>query len=258
MKTLITIDFDFYMPENPEWDIGHQESLVFLKMVWGTRIGLMDKMKTDGSERIFWDWLKKRVDIGKAPMFVSDSHCCAYNLLRGVNRVISFDAHHDCWECDSLGVDKSAHGIYCHNWLREWLEGSRSRKAVWVAPRWLDKECGVPRGVDKLEKRVWSQFTDLGVEGSVIVHVCRSGCWVPPWLDKAFLGFLTASGRGFERMTVQQGGEWNPLAERWSEKDLRDVLEQEAEIQQVFKKSGMVTGTISSRNFLDYKVEQKV
>jgi hypothetical protein len=258
MKTLITIDFDFFMPEDPALDIGHQESLAFLKMLWASRIGLMDKLSLDGKELVFWDWLKKRVDVSKAPMFVSDSHCYAYNLLKDVNGVISFDAHHDCWEGDSLGVDKSEKGIYCHNWLRAWLEGSKKRQAVWVATVWLDKECGVPEGIGRLERRVWSQFTDLGIEGSVIVHICRSGCWVPPWLDKAFLGFLRASGRGFERMVVLQDGEWSPLAERWSEKDLQDALAQEAKIQQAFKKMGMAIGTISSRNFLNYKVEQRV
>lgn len=269
MKTLITIDWDFFCPEKPEWDLGHQESLMFLKMLWGGRIGLLNEMKTDGNELIFWDWIRKKVNIDRAPMFVSDSHCFAYNLLKGVDRVISFDAHHDCWEGDSLGVDKSERGVFCHNWLREWLGGSRRRKATWVAPIWLGEDCPLPEGVERLEKKIWSQFTDLDIEGSVVVHVCRSGCWVPPWLDKAFLAFLKRSGRGLERMAVQQVGDWNPLAERWTEKDFQEILAQEENIKRVcdgmkkchspaLRQPQIRTGEMSSRNFLDYKVEQKV
>jgi hypothetical protein len=57
-------------------------------------------------------------------------------------------------------------------------------------------------------------------------------------------------------MAVLQDGEWNPLAERWTEKDLQDVLAQEAKVQQALNK--MRIGTINSSNFLNCKVEQKV
>ena len=53
VKTLLTIDFDMFVPEKPEWDIGHNESRIYLKMLWGTRVYLMDLMKTDGNEVVF-------------------------------------------------------------------------------------------------------------------------------------------------------------------------------------------------------------
>jgi hypothetical protein len=210
VKTLITIDFDFYVPERPEWDLGHSESLLFLKMLWASRAGLIDEMKTDGNEKTFWKWLGGQVNLKKnVPFYVSDSHCFAYALLDDVDRVITFDAHHDCWA-------DSAKGVYCHNWLRVWLEGGKGRKAMWVKPGWLGAECTLPEDMAKKVKvETYTEGLDLGLEGSTIVHICRSGCWVPPWLDKAFLGFLRASGRGLGDMTVQQDGEWNPMAERW-------------------------------------------
>lgn len=260
MKTLITIDFDFFVPEDPMWDIGHRESLLYLKMLWGTRMSLLDKMKTNGKEHTFWYWLASRVDLKTAPFFVSDSHCFAYNLLSGVNRVISFDAHHDCWKNNSKKGE-----VFCDNWLRAWLEGGKRRKATWVRPDWLDKELLLldKNMKSRVEVRDFGSIASLGLKGPVIVHICRSGCWVPPWLDKAFLGFLMASGRSLERMSVMQEGEWNPMAERWSEDDFKQVLAAEENVKRMreemeylgSKLAEVKTGVMKSTDFVNGMVE---
>lgn len=253
MKTLLTVDFDFFVPEKPEWDFGHQESLIFLNMIWSTRSGLMNVMKTDGNEVGFWK------DINFTPSnrtWISDSHAYAYSLLNGVNRVVLFDAHHDCWYADSLGVDKTDHSVYCHNWLREWLRGGKNRRVTWVKPQWQDA-CELPKDMKKkVDVVIYSKGLDLGLGGSIIHHICRSGCWVPPWLDKAFLGFVEGL-RGSLDMTIpMQEGVWNPLKERWTEQDVANYLKLEAEIQVKMKE--MRIGTINSSDFLNCKVEQKV
>lgn len=239
MKTLVSIDFDMFVPEKPEWDFGHRESLMYLKMLWATRVGLINEMKTTGSEIEFWEQFK---DVKfRMPTWVSDSHSYAYTLLAGVSRVVLFDAHHDCWEGDSLGVDKEDQGVYCHNWLRVWLEGGKGRKAVWVKPGWQDA-CTLPKDMKKrVEVVTYSKGMDLGLQGSVGLHVCRSGCWVPPWLDKAFLAFVGASARGLEGIRVLQNGEWNPMTERWSKKDLDNALVAEAQIQAKMKEMRVLT-----------------
>jgi hypothetical protein len=229
IKTLVSIDFDFFVPELPEWDFGHRESLMFLKMLWASRVSLINKMKTDGNEVGFWEQFKNvKFDYFK---WVSDSHSHAYNLLNGVSRVVMFDAHHDCWEADSLGIDKKDKNVYCDNWLRAWLEGGKGRNALWVKPGWQDA-CDLPKDMAKRVKVVtYSKGLDLVLEGSVELHICRSGCWVPPWLDKAFLAFLKASKKGLKDVRVLQDGEWNPIAERWSEKELEKIKAGEAQMQ---------------------------
>lgn len=267
MKTLLTVDFDFFVPEKPEWDMGHQESLIFLKMLWTSRIGLMDKMKTDGNESGFWQQFAGVKFTG--PTWVSDSHAYAHSLLKGVNRVVLFDAHHDCWEGDSLGVDKSERRIMCHNWLREWLMGGKNRKVTWVKPDW-QKACTLPKDMKGRVKVVtYSKGMDLGLEGSVGLHICRSGCWVPPWLDKAFLAFVEALRRSIP--IPMQDGEWNALKERWTAEDLNQALEYEKDIQRQMKemqdrKSSaflrntlpVTIGSVKSSDFLNCKVEQGV
>jgi hypothetical protein len=205
------------------WDLGHRENLLFLKMAWGARGAFVGEMRLTGDEVGFWKrtGMKRR---GVEPLWVSDSHRFAHSLTAGVGRVVLFDAHHDCWEGDKGFVS-------CENWLRAWLEGSKRRRAVWVRPGWLEKgACEVPEDlrdrVDVVEGLEGLEGLDLGLEGPVTTHVCRSGCWMPPWLDKAFLGFLEGWGGGLEGVLDMQEGEWKALEPRWAEKDLERALEE--------------------------------
>lgn len=246
MKTLLTVDFDFFVPERPEWDFGHQESLLYLNVLWGSRFGYIDDMKTDGNEVGFW----QAMDIEPTqPVWVSDSHIYAYNLTQGVNRVVLFDAHHDCWHGDSLGVDKTDRSIYCHNWLREWLRKGKKRTALWVRPEWQEA-CVLPEDMKgRVDVEVWRKGLDLGLGGPVVTHICRSGCWVPPWLDKSFTGFV---GDLTSRPCVMQEGDWNPMKERWTEDDFASFRENDRKFQEMRVKCILM----NSRNFLNCKVEQ--
>lgn len=263
MKTLITIDWDYFVPEKVEWDLGHRENLLFLRMMWGTRGSLLDQMKTSGAEVGFWDWLRKRANLNKAGcLFVSDSHAYVYPVLKGVSRVVLFDAHHDCWESEPGGTSKN--GVYCHDWLRVWLKGSKKRRATWVKPDWQDA-CTLPDDMkDRVDVVGLSEGLDLGLEGSLRLHVCRSGCWTPPWLDGAFLGFLNGFRGDLDGTTRLQEGEWDPLVERWTSEDLKGVLENQAKIQEMAGhmkgrwRDNISIGSIPSSDFLNAKVEQKV
>ncbi len=63
MRTLITIDWDFHIPEDLFWDLGHRESLFFLSAVWSIRMGLYHRIKPTGTEKQLWDWLRARVNL---------------------------------------------------------------------------------------------------------------------------------------------------------------------------------------------------
>lgn len=239
------------MPEKPEWDLGHQESLLYLEFMWATRGHLIDQMKTDGNEKVFWDFLRKQAPFVQGPLFVSDSHCMAYSLLkrilkpRGVSRVVLFDAHHDCWKGEKGQV-------MCHNWLREWLRGSAKREAVWVVPEWRDREdCVIP---DDMQSRVevvgFRKGLELGLKAPVAVHTCRSGCWVPPWLDGSFKGFLEGFEGCLEGVVGLQHGQWDPLRVRWTEKEMEAAREMDRQV-----KSTMKVGSIRASEWVDCKTE---
>ena len=88
------------------------------------------------------------------------------------------------------------------------------------------------------------------------LHVCRSGCWTPPWLDEAFVAFVKAYGKDLKKANLLQNGEWNPLKARWSKADLKKALANEAKIQMKLRE--MAVGTMKSSSFLNYKTVQSV
>ena len=220
MRTLISIDWDFHVPEDLFWDLGHRENLFFLHMVWSLRMGLYAKIKTSGTEKNLWDWLRARVNLDGRMLAVSDSHASAYSLAEDVDHVTLIDAHHDCW------VGQDSKGIYCDNWLRQWLKGDKKRRILWVMPRWQTKAFELPHDVkQRIDVVEFSEDLKLSGTSSRFVHVARSGCWTPPWLDDAFLDFLKGFGRPLKEALVMQDGDWNPLKRRWDKETLERSLE---------------------------------
>ena len=220
MKTLLTVDWDFFVPVNPMLDLAHREAPIFLNMLWKARSGLRSIIKTNGTEKDFWGRLGGLAD-GAGPTWVSDSHLFAFSLLAGIDHVILVDAHHDCWDQARKGE------VECSDWLRVWLKGGKRRKATWICPDWSKDSFQVPEDLcDKLTRQSLSD--SWGVKHIDRVHVCRSGCWTPPWTDREFIEFVQARGSSVVKM---QAGEWNPMQERWTEDELRESLEQEKAVK---------------------------
>jgi hypothetical protein len=205
----------------------------------------LDNIKTNGTEEGFWDRLGDSLD-GAMPTYISDSHMYAYHLLKGIDHVILVDAHHDCWKEDSLGLEKDQGKVYCHNWLRVWLSKGKRRRVTWIQPEWSKGLFEVPKD---LRKRV---TVESEIKGKIDrVHVCRSGCWTPPWLDKQFIQFVNS--RKSLKVNMQDELPWNPMVERWTEADLKDLRDQDDQIKATMK--WIKTGVISSSSFMNAKVE---
>jgi len=221
VSVLLTIDWDFFVIEKPAYDLGHQESLLFQNFIWKTRYNLRYKMGTTGEEERFWEILRCHFKFcgGIAPK-VSESHVFGYAAAQGCEGVVLFDTHHDCWDT------QEGQKIHCDNWLRAWLEEVPTRWAVWVYPEHA-KALGAPEIPSDMEDRVdrvsWELFKkrpDLIPRHEPIgdVHLCRSGCWTPPWLDEKFIDFFS-EGWSPDDFEVMQTGDWNPLKCRWTDKD---------------------------------------
>lgn len=247
-RILVTVDWDYFVREDPMWDLGHLENLLFLKYIWISRGSLMDKMLTNGRQDGFWDRIALR---GFPFVSVSDSHAYAWTVAAKMkaNEIVSFDAHHDCWEEDER--------VECHNWLRAWLKCGRHRKATWVRP---DHHCGeVP---PDMESRLSVSDVEpvLDLKDVVAVHVCRSGCWVPPWLDAEFCRFVYNVGAG--EIVKLQDGEWNPMVSRWDDATLMAAKEtygagqRNRNIHDI--NSSMVAFTMPSSMFSQSRVEVSV
>jgi len=224
-RWILSVDWDWFVPEDPIWDAGHRESTLFLKFVWFTRATLMEVWKTSGQEDSFWERMREIVDLDKCTKIdVSDSHSSCFHLVDRHDRLILVDAHHDC-----LPWDENPHRIDCANWVRVWLRMGRYKRnplhMFWVKPKWQKNLTlkGVPKKIREqiTVTRLEKLREALGCKPKIdTIHVCRSGCWTPPWLDKKFQEFLRSSQK---EISVTEPKPWDGWEERWNETDLQQA-----------------------------------
>ena len=211
----ISIDWDFFVPEDPMWDFGHRESRMFLNLMWKMRgADYLKKIKTTGREKGFWARLRKKIDIGSATVGVSESHAVLTpTALSECRRLILFDAHHDCFSTQEEGF------TCCGDWARQWLECDKNRRLTWVRPAWVD-----PRPPKDLAARIdvfdEDSFDGADMKMASFIHICRSGCWTPPWLDGKFIKFVR---QVHPSPTILQDGDWDAMKERWAAEDYKEV-----------------------------------
>jgi len=251
MNTLLTVDFDFFVPEKDGWDLGHAEAVFYLKMIWMIRAQLMSEMKLNGQEQSFWQVLPKSFTLPKCrDIFVSDSHLCAYNLAEDINQIILVDRHHDCFEWPTFKQmhTDSKYKVDCGNWAAVWLGMQPHRRLLWVYPDDLgdvsaDVNFAVESGrKNRFEAQSYSEFCKtykMPRKTDLTVHVCRSGCWVPPWLDLPFCDFVMASGL---MPQVMQTGVWDPMVYRWNLDDYETAERVQADYGELKRKAHMLSG----------------
>lgn len=235
-RVLVTVDWDFFVPENPMHDMQHCETEFHLSVLWKTRYGLRNEIKTNGLQKEFW---KK---LGLPPIreiYVSDSHVDALPLTRkhSIDLVINYDQHHDCWP---LKGDK----VGCDNWLTGFLRG-RWCQAVWVRPpvgMFNDSDDMDVKAKGKLVVKDYGEplghLYAIEPDDDVILHVCRSGCWTPPWLDLDFIEFVKASG-AIEVETLRPAP-WDGMTVRWSAEDFAEADEGHRQMQKMVERYGGV------------------
>jgi len=223
-KTLLTVDWDAFIPVNKSgdpqlWDIGHAETNLHVNTLWQMRGGLVEHMQVDPAlAKPFWAEMQRRFAPFTDYTLVSDSHMHVFGWLMDIQQVVLVDAHHDCWQGPKNAVD-------CSNWARVWLGKSRTKHLHWIVPDWVDITIYDEWKFVTKEKRVSIYKLSDILKGSHMnalprtidrVHVCRSGCWTPPWLDQAFIDWLKAGGRDAWQFPLgEKGTNWDALRLRW-------------------------------------------
>jgi len=199
MKNILSVDYDFFVREDPMWDYGHDEnSNIFKTIAWFARYGTQDLYEEcDFKYADFYpieliERLKEKgflfsedIKIG-----IADSHKDAYDFVKEQGRcdLYNFDAHHDMYKGNKV--------LDCGNWLAKLIKARLVAKAIWVKPRWL-KEFGL--GIDHIDKLKQCFWEDLPTQNPNIkfdaVFFCRSGAWVPPHHDADFLRMASCALR---------------------------------------------------------------
>lgn len=229
-NVLITIDFDFFVPENPDWDISHSESPLYLDIIWAARGYLIDQMKTSGEEKKFP--IKTFNNIER--LFISESHASVYPLLHNYKTVYLVDTHHDVWHPSNKQL--SSGSVDCGNWAWWWLSMDPSHKLIWIRPKHSYFE--LPK-VGRLLSQIKIKHYQPSMTFPHItdIHICRSGCWTPPWLDMDFIRFV----RSFNvqnPINLEKDEVWNPMKKRWKRKEYLAAKEAQyktAEFMKSFK-----------------------
>jgi hypothetical protein len=223
----ITVDWDYFVPENPLWDIQHAETTLHRSLLWYSRYCIKDQFIVTDEVKGFWDRIRSWADITDAVLSVSDSHGTAITTaLTEVDTIVLFDQHHDCWPHKAKGNDVA----YCDTWLRCWLELSKQRQVIWVKPE-FPKEYFDPEVEFPVPEDFKDQFTcvtqktfdakKLGLKESEIdsIHICRSGAWTPPWLDERFIQFVQETCLYPEDIDELMDNEFKGMTPRWGKED---------------------------------------
>lgn len=215
----ITVDWDYFLPIKPEWDLSTQENGLFLDFIWITRVEVKPLMKLDEYKN-FWSLVRNNT--GELPnvCFVSESHCDAGPLIPREERlVILFDAHHDCWP------NPSPDEIQAENWAESWLKSNPDNKLIWVKPEHSPFDLWGAN--PKIKKQIKTLTFDkalklLGLAPVSRVHICRSGCWCPPWFDQDFRKFVKSYGK--IQLTRKVKKPFDGYALRWNDKHYKQLV----------------------------------
>ena len=215
-RILLSVDWDFFFPEHPEWDFSHSEGFhpALEDALWHSRASGMLHVGKDLRELTaahssiapeqFWNELEALgYDLSGARIAVAESHKAAaqFFLTTGLplgTKILHVDAHHDL----GYGSAKELRDyvkkcrVEAGNWLGVLLSMFPHVLADVVWPQWKthveDDFARAPiskKVRSRVTSSVWPAPSCTG--GKVTdVFVCRSGAWVPPWHDTAFDTFI--------------------------------------------------------------------
>jgi len=207
---LLTVDWDYFFldkldsgePDCLLYDWGHKETQLFINSLWEIRASgflryNLPLPQTTGEDLAFWD--NFQFSRG-AILYYAESHSFIVDptVRRGVTEIWSFDAHQDA----GYGRELSLSRVTCEDWLAHYhdlgITNLHVRYPLWQKQA-LENEPPIP--IDQ-------KFVGPGETSNLIfdrIFICRSGAWVPSWLDGKFDNFVRACPVGKKICTEEEG-----------------------------------------------------
>jgi hypothetical protein len=209
---VLSIDWDYFVEEDPMLDWGHRESQLFLEVIWSTR-RTKHRFSKDGNSVVV-----EPVDLTKLVPFrgseaflmalafrwpvyqiaVAESHLAILQDLENEDNIeiINIDAHHDIFY--GTPPEKREH-VNCGDWGSWLITNGRIKSWRQVYPAWRK----MPHYGEEFPRKFARQNCRVSVEYGEpritwknvdLVFLCRSGCWAPPEYDERFNRLCLAMG----------------------------------------------------------------
>lgn len=182
MATIISVDWDYFLPDLSGFDWGmNEEKGFFYEMIWLTRYRNRCMLTGQKAYEIMLDYEGFWKDLlgGKTVrrIAITDSHKELSYFLNSESDVYNFDQHHDFGYGQLEKLD-------CGNWARL----SMLNTYALIYPKWRMErpETMKPNGIDIFYNHQAVMLPDK----IDLVFVCRSSCWTPSWLDNCWLDFI--------------------------------------------------------------------
>ena len=204
LNNMVTIDWDYFIPEKMEYDFGHMENNFFINNIWHSRyvtfnVDLIKEMKLNDEVNTFWDYLKTKFEFNSnLKLYVTESHMSAYNIIKdnNIDVIYNYDAHCDLGYKGYKFLPYSEY-IDCSNWLGLDLYNKIIKKGNLIyGPHTLENKNNFNDITSKFKNKFNYLNKDFETKDKIplsVIHICRSGCWCPPWLDSDFEKFINKS-----------------------------------------------------------------
>jgi len=200
-KCLLSIDWDYFIYGEKGTMGSHIENNRSLIDLWYKRY-IQEKIRGEDIQKsfqisseldTFWKKVKKYFKFAEdIKVYVSDSHSLSYNIAKENNCTIVylFDSHADLGYGGLSSLDFE---LNCSNWLGKLLKEKQVIKAyIFYSPYTAEK----PEYFNPMNSSyniAYHDFNDFDNNNSIkvsAIHICRSGAWTPPWLDRKFTQFI--------------------------------------------------------------------
>lgn len=207
----VSIDFDFFVREDPMWDWGHRDDLFSATVLWTVRYMERDLYKEleiaehadfhplDLAEALKSKNIHMRGGL-KYAAGIADSHSWAFPFFTGrrggpPNYLVNIDAHHDIFQDGTTN-----HVVQAQNWLLHLTEAweDTNTRFIQLYPRWKDQGIERPSGLYVPPSMVMASWADWGGFREEVnvrhIFLCRSSPWVPPHFDPLFKSMVNLLG----------------------------------------------------------------
>lgn len=196
----LVLDWDYFFPLRPEWEWSHWEDSAMIEgAVWTARAFNFFLMQKALPQSLGWRGFWNRFKFADgAKLYYADSNAMAYSaLLADLGSKLSstdiwlFDQHHDCY---AAGAEALYEGkVTCENWMIQLGLPHDGNNLHVLYP---DHDTAPMEAVPvpyfpNLDQRLDNELPPGYLPKTFdVVFVCRSGAWVPPWMDQEFFDLI--------------------------------------------------------------------